>query len=148
MKVRISGIGILCLFVLGLSGCTHQQGASRAATGAMGAITGATAGALLRDGDPRAVLLGGVVGAGAGEALWQLTETSQVKAMAWNDGYVMGQGDSIKRHFFLLQQLHEAQPQKPWEVVYYDFPIPREGADGLQLAPATVTLPVIEGRRP
>ena len=66
---------------------------------------------------------------------------------SFDDGYVQGQADAIKRQYFLRQAL-EAEPMpaavEQGSPVHYIVPGPTVTSDGRKLEPHTVTLTVTE----
>ena len=62
-------------------------------------------------------------------------------------GYLQAQSDAIKREYW-RQQDAERQGQSGGEstgrTVYYTLPGPRETAEGVALAPHTITVPIVE----
>lgn len=94
---------------------------------------------------PVAAIAGAGIGALAtGLALGKDPEAAQA---SYDDGYVQGQADAIKRQYFLRQAL-EARPvtddQDQGKVVHYLVPGPTVTADGRKLEPHTVTVSVTE----
>lgn len=112
---------------------------------ALGSAAGGTAGYFASDHDPTK----SVVGAVAGGVLTQLAlgEDSESRQAGFDEGYVHGQSDAIKRQYFLRHAL-ETQPLSPADIagkpVYYLMPGPEVTVDGRKLAPHSVTVRVIE----
>lgn len=126
-------------------GCAVVPSATKraVATGA-GAAVGGAAGYGLGKKKPGAIL----AGAGIGGLLTGLALGDDREAMqsAFDDGYVQGQADAIRRQYFLRQAL-EAQPlpdETQGKVVHYVLPGPTVTVDGRKLEPHTVTVSVTE----
>lgn len=112
---------------------------------ALGAAAGAATGALVDDKSAVATGVGAV--AGAGLVHLAQGEDPDVRQAGFDDGYVQGQSDAIKRQYFLRQAM-EAKPmpqQKAGgETVYYVLPGPEVTADGRKLEPHQVVVRVVE----
>lgn len=128
-----------------LAGCSSLSSTVRR-TGAVvaGSAVGAGAGYLVGDKKPGATAIGAV----AGGALTHLAlgEDADVKQEGFDQGYVQGQSDAIKRQYFLRHAL-EAQPPANTdrgETVYYVMPGPEVTADGRKLEPHQVAVRVVE----
>jgi hypothetical protein len=64
-----------------------------------------------------------------------------------DDGYLLGNSDSIKRQYWLKQALEKKQQaaeQGDARTVYYTFEGPSDTADGRKLVPNKVVVPVKE----
>jgi hypothetical protein len=108
-------------------------------------MVGAGLGYALGDKDPLKTAAGGIAGA----ALTHLAqgEDPDVRQSGFDDGYVQGQSDAIKRQYFLRRALEEQPPAGPaseGETVYYTLPGPTLTVDGRKLEPHRVVVRVIE----
>lgn len=128
-----------------LTACSYVNSTVRR-TGivAAGTAAGAGAGYLLGDKQPGATAIGAV----AGGALTHLAlgQDAEVKQEGFDQGYVQGQSDAIKRQYFLRHAL-EAQPPASTdrgETVYYVMPGPEVTSDGRKLEPHQVAVRVVE----
>lgn len=137
--------GIIVACVVGF-GCSHVGStARRAGAVAAGVAAGGAGGYLLGDKSAEKSMLG----AAAGGALTHLAlgEDPAVRQEGFDQGYVQGQSDAIKRQYFLRHAL-EAQPLRgdaaEGRAVYYVMPGPEVTADGRKLEPHQVTVRVIE----
>jgi len=113
-------------------------------TGA-GAAAGGGLGYALNSKKPEVAIAGAGIGAlVTGLALGKDPELVQA---SYDDGYVQGQADAIKRQYFLRQAL-EARPTvddlNQGKTVHYVVPGPTVTADGRKLEPHTVTVSVTE----
>ncbi|MBS0658180.1 MAG: hypothetical protein JSR82_08035 [Verrucomicrobia bacterium] len=61
-------------------------------------------------------------------------------------GYLQAQSDAIKREYWRRQEAERGAPsaEEQGRTVYYTLPGPRETADGVTLAPHTITVPIVE----
>lgn len=90
-----------------------------------------------------------IAGAIAGATLTSLAqgEDPDVRQAGFDDGYVHGQSDAIKRQYFLRQAL-EARPvdnkSSQGDTVYYLLPGPEVTVDGRKLEPHQVAVRVVE----
>ncbi len=130
----------------GMTGCSVVSSTTKRAlvTGA-GAVAGGGAAYGLGNKNPAVTIAGAGLGALAtGLALGTDPAVAQAN---YDDGYVQGQADAIKRQYFLRQAL-EARPlvdeANEGKVVHYVVPGPTVTADGRKLEPHTVTLDVTE----
>lgn len=145
MNVRqLQRIAVL-LTAATLAGCgSVSSTARRAGAVALGGTAGAGAGYLLGDHRPGATALG----AAGGAALTHLAlgEDADVRQAGFDDGYVHGQSDAIKRQYFLRRALEEQPPAAATsgEPVTYLVPGPEVTVDGRKLEPHQVAVRVIE----
>jgi hypothetical protein len=88
-----------------------------------------------------------VAGAVAGATLAQLAEgeDTHVRQAGFDEGYLHGQSDAIKREYF-LRHAREAEPRSKsdGETVYYLMPGPEVTVDGRKLEPHQVAIRVVE----
>jgi hypothetical protein len=139
--------GSVCLgLLLTLAGCsaTGTSLAKRAAGVGLGGAGGALLGHELSDGDPLATVGGAAAGALA-VSLFQGSDPAVLQA-GFDQGYLQGQADSIRRQYWLRQAL-ERERQRPEDtrsVVHYLLPGPTITEDGRILEPHTIAVPVIE----
>lgn len=132
--------------LLGFAGCSQISSTTRRAGAvALGATAGGTAGYLLGNKSPAAAVGGAVVGG----ALTQLGlgEDPSVRQAGFDQGYIQGQSDAIKRQYFLRHAM-EAAPlpgaNAGGETVYYVMPGPEVTVDGRKLEPHEVAVRVVE----
>ena len=126
-------------------GCSAVSSTTRRAGGvAVGAAAGGVAGYALSEGDARATGLGAL----AGGVLTHLGlgRDPAVLQEGFDQGYVRGQSDAVKRHYFLRQAL-ERRPLSPDDggrTVTYLLPGPATTPEGIRLAPHVVATTVRE----
>lgn len=136
---------IVALAVALLSGCSST--AKRAGIiGGMGAA-GAGAGALIA-GDKNRVG-GAVIGgaAAAGITALVLGKDDAVFQEGLDNGYSLGSGDAIKRHYWAKQALEAPDAYGPGgggRMSYYIWEEQGIAADGRRLAPERVAVPIFE----
>lgn len=129
-----------------MSGCSLvPTSTTRAVVTGVGAAAGGGAGYGLGDKKPGWTIAG--AGLGALASGLALGDDPAVKQRSFDDGYVRGQADAIKRQYFLRQSL-EARPM-PGETsegkqVQYVIPGPTVTVDGRKLEPHSVTVSVTE----
>ena len=143
LKFVAPAFAIVALFCV--TGCQSiSSTARRAGVVGVGAAAGGAAGYAIGDKSPMQTAIGAVVG-GALTHL-ALGQDAEVKQQGFDQGYVHGQSDAIKRQYF-LRQANEAQPPPSatnGETVYYVMPGPEVTADGRKLAPHQVAVRVVE----
>lgn len=140
---------LLVLFAFnlgGAGGCAQfSSTAKRAALTALGSATGAAAAYELAGRNPSKAIAGAIGGA-AVTALAE-GEDPNVRQAGFDEGYVRGQSDAIKRQYFLRRSL-EDRPLNPasseGETVYYLMPGPEVTVDGRKLEPHRVAVRVVE----
>lgn len=130
----------------GIAGCSVVPStAKRAMATGVGAAAGGAAGYALGNKKPGAALVG--AGIGALVTGMALGKDPVVIQASYDDGYVQGQADAIKRQYFLRQAM-ESRPDitdpDQGKVVQYVVPGPTITEDGRKLEPHTVTLSVTE----
>lgn len=128
-----------------LAGCAVVPSTTqRALATGVGAAVGGTAGYVLGNKKPGATIAGAGIGALATGL--SLGKDPEVMQASYDDGYVQGQADAIKRQYFLRQAL-ESEPlpdESQGKLVHYVVPGPTVTADGRKLEPHTVTITVTE----
>lgn len=132
----------VCLFG---TGCSMSRSSVRqAAAVAVGAGAGGVLAHELSDGDPGITALGAAGGAVLGHAVMQ--DDREAMQTGFDQGYVQGQSDAIKRQYFLRHNL-ERKPlvsNVGGEAVYYTLPVAQPSGGTASGAPGTVTVRVIE----
>jgi hypothetical protein len=128
------------------AGCSSVSStAKRAGILGAGAALGGAAGYAAGDKDATKAVLGAV--AGATVTALAMGEDRDARQAGFDQGYVHGQSDAIKRQYFLRHAM-EAQPPAPpagsGETVYYVMPGPEVTADGRKLEPHSVAVRVVE----
>lgn len=128
------------------TGCsTFWRGAATTAAAGAGAVAGGGLGFLANPTNPMAAVGGAAIG-GASSALLTsaaLGEDESVKRKGYEDGYISGQADEVKRLYWAKQRL-EQQGDGGSNRQYYTFPGRTELADGTQLVPHDVTVMIDE----
>ncbi len=145
MKTKIVLVGMI-IGGLCIEGCSVvPSSTTRAVASGIGAAAGGTAGYEL-GGKKLGWTIAGA-GLGALATLAAQGDDPAVKRQSFDDGYIQGQADAIKRQYFLRQAL-EAKPLadngEPEKIVHYTVPGPTVTSDGRKLEPHTVTLSVTE----
>ena len=145
MKTTIVLAGVV-VSALGMTGCSVIPSTTkRAAATGIGAAAGGAAAYSLSDKKPGWAFAGAAAGALSTGML--MGEDGEVRQAGFDDGYVQGQADAIKRQYFLRQAL-EAEPftleAEVGKVVHYVVPGPTVTVDGRKLEPHNVTLSVTE----
>lgn len=130
----------------GVTGCSVVPStAKRAVATGLGAAAGGAVGYALHPKKPEAMIVGAGIGALAtGLALGKDPAVVQT---SYDDGYVQGQADAIKRQYFLRQALEARPPAEDanqGKTVHYMVPGPTVTVDGRKLESHTVTVSVTE----
>lgn len=131
---------------MGLTACSVIPSTTkRALVTGVGAAAGGAAGYGLGHKKPGATIAG--AGIGALVTGLALGKDPAVVQESYDEGYVQGQADAIKRQYFLRQAL-EAKPladeASQGKIVHYVVPGPTVTADGRKLEPHNVTISVTE----
>ena len=143
--MKTISIMVSCICLLVTSGCSlvPSTGQRAMAVGA-GAGAGGVLGYALGHKSPGWGLAGAAAGALAtGVAMGK---DDKVIQEGFDDGYIQGQSDAIKRQYFLRVAL-ESTPKSAEDLgqtVYYKIPGPTVTVDGRRLQPHTVVIPVKE----
>lgn len=125
---RLGPVLLAVLLLPGLAGCQQLSSTTRRGGAvALGSAVGGLAGHVAGEGKPLAVAGGAV--AGAALTHLALGSDAEVEQRGFDQGYLQGQSDSIKRQYFLRQAL-EAKPLRP-----------ERGRDGLYWLPTQETNP-------
>lgn len=140
-------LAIACFLTVCLvsAGCSMSRSSVReAAAVAVGAGAGGALAHELSDGDPGITALGAAGGAVIGHlAAHDEREATQT---GFDQGYVQGQSDAIKRQYFLRHNLEKKPlvPNAGGEAVYYTLPVSQPSGGGGSGSPGTVTVRIIE----
>jgi len=143
MKMPLSlGITLFALFVAGCSSLSST--AKRSGVTGLAALGAGAAGYSLSNHNATTTLLSAVAGA----TLAQMAEGEDpnVRQAGFDEGYLHGQSDAIKREYF-LRHAREAEPlhhDADGEQVYYVMPGPQVTVDGQKLEPHRVAVRVVE----
>jgi hypothetical protein len=146
MKMQLERTALVMALGLLAAGCSGVSSAARraGAIGVGGAAAGLAASALSNK-NPTTTAVGAALGAGL--TALALGDDENVRQAGFDQGYVQGQSDAIKRQYFLRQAL-EVQPLNPaksaGETVYYTMPGPEVTVDGRKLEPHRVSVRVVE----
>lgn len=125
------------------SGCAITSTEKRAAITTVGAAAGGIAGNELSHGDKR-IAIGGAI-AGAGVTMLAQGKDPEVAQEGFDQGYVQGQSDAIKRHYEMRMREHrEKEKSEDGTTAYYIVPGPDKTNDGRELEPHTVAVPIKE----
>lgn len=127
-----------------LGGCTAVSSTmQRASVAGMGSAIGGFAGYKLGNKDPGKTAAGALLGGLVVNAVQG--EDPAVLQKGFDQGYVQGQSDAIKRQYFLRQENEKSPPKKEeGEPVYYVLPGPTVTVDGRQLKPHEIAVKVVE----
>ncbi|MFA5265281.1 MAG: hypothetical protein WC378_15770 [Opitutaceae bacterium] len=128
-----------------LTGCsTAPSTARRAGAVALGASVAGLAAHEVSGGNAAATGLG----AAGGALLTHLAlgQDRSVMQAGFDQGYLQGQSDAIKRQYFLRQEMERKPLTAPreGETVIYSIPLPATAEDGSKRAPASVAVRVVE----
>ena len=139
-------VGVIVLCALLVSSCAMVGStARRAGVVAVGSGVGAAGGYLLGDHSAGTTAAGAIAG-GALTSL-ALGQDESVRQDGFDQGYVQGQSDAIKRQYFYRRSC-EAEPlardANGGEPVYYLMPGPEVTVDGRRLEPHQVAVRVVE----
>ena len=127
------------LILVGLTGCFPARKAMHTAGGGM--LGGGLAYALF-DGNPLAVATGAAGGAALSGAFYG--EDEEALTASYNEGYIKASSDSIKRQYWLKQEMERPSNQSSGRLNYYTFPADKLTPDGRMLVDHTVTIPILE----
>lgn len=138
-KISISLSAVL--LAASFTGCSST--AKRAAGLGVGAAAGGGLGYAVSHGNATAT--GAGAAGGAVLSALAMGKDTEAEQEGFDKGYVQGQSDAIKRHYFLRHD-QEAKPleKKEGKEVIYVVPGPEVAPDGTKLEPHQVTVRVIE----
>jgi hypothetical protein len=142
LKVMLVSVAVGGVFLLG--GCSAiSTTMQRAGAVGLGSTIGGLAGYKLGNKDPVKTAAGAVLGGVVTHAA--MGKDPAVLQEGFDQGYVQGQSDAIKRQYFLRQALEQRPAGSgEGEPVYYVVPGPTVTADGRQLKPHEVAVRVVE----
>jgi hypothetical protein len=125
----------ICLFTASCSNTSNEL----FITG--GAAAGAVCGHAIDKKSPWAT----VGGAAGGVLLTSAIMAKDKKSVqqGFDVGYIQGASDAIKRHYWMNQELHKS-PSCNEKRVYLSIPEPTVTADGRNLVPHNVMIPIVE----
>lgn len=138
-------LAALLLAGFAAGGCTMNRSALK--QGAAVGIGGAAGGALaheLSDGNVGITALGAAGGAVLGHVA--MHDDREAVQSGFDQGYVQGQSDAIKRQYFLRHSLEKKPllPNEGGETVYYTLPLNASSGSGSKEPSGAVTVKVIE----
>ncbi|OAI50830.1 hypothetical protein AYO37_00100 [Opitutia bacterium SCGC AG-212-L18] len=107
-----------------------------------GGVVGGGLSYALFDRNPLAVVAGAAGGAALGSVLYG--EDEAALTASYNEGYIKASSDSIKRQYWLKQEMEGPGNQSCGRFSYYTFPADNLTADGRMLVDHTVTVPILE----
>lgn len=125
--------------LLVLTGC---YAAKKAVYTAGGGLLGGGLSYALFDGNPIATALGASGGAALSSAFYG--EDEEALTASYNEGYIKASSDSIKRQYWLKQEMERPSSQSSGRLSYYTFPADNLMPDGRMLVDHTVTIPILE----
>lgn len=138
------GVLLISLVLLLVTGCGSLSSTAKRSVGvAAGAGAGGAIAYKLSNGNAVTTALGAVGGALVTSAIQG--EDSEAVQRGFDQGYMQGQSDAIKRQYFLRQAQEKKKPAaEEGEDVVYTVPGPTVSADGTKLAPHQVSVRVVE----
>lgn len=134
---------VLIVVAVALTGCTSTQ--KRAGIVGAGTLAGAGAGYAIGGKDNR--VLGTAIGAGVGAlgTALALGDDKETYQRGVDDGYVLGDSDSVKRLYWSKQALEQKKAGTGDGVMrYYIWEEEGTTPDGRKLAPEKVAVPIYE----
>jgi len=141
--MKNAALSLLAL-VLFLAGCSSSTLVRSGGT-ALGALAGGAAGYALGHKDPKLAVAG--AGLGALATSLAMGKDPAVLQEGFDEGYVRGQSDAIKRQVFLRYSLEERpmpNANEEGKPVYFKVPGPTVTSDGRKLEPHYVVVQTVE----
>lgn len=146
-RKRIVRVAVVCGWVAGLAAC----GTTDALYTVGGAAVGAGAGGVIgqkSSHNPIAPVLGAAGGAvigGLGTAL-MLHSAEQGRKKEFQRGYDLGASDTVKRQYWVLQDLQKRgeQTRPPYRLNYYQFPVKPDPKAPVKTVTYDITIPIYE----
>lgn len=146
-RKRIIRVAAVCGCVAGLGACSTTDTLYTVG----GAAAGAGAGGLIgqkSSRNPIAPFIGAASGAvigGLGTA-FMLHSAEQGRKKEFQRGYDLGASDTVKRQYWVLQDLQKKgeQTRPPYRLNYYEFPVKPDPKAPVKTAPYDITIPIYE----
>jgi hypothetical protein len=114
-----------------------------------GSAAGAAAGGLVGQnvsGSPAAPIIGAASGAAIG-GIGTILAINSAKAgqrKQFQQGYDQGASDTVKRQYWILQNLQKEKQEPAYRLTYYRFTIPPDPDASIRTVPHHVTIPIYE----
>jgi hypothetical protein len=114
-----------------------------------GSAAGAAAGGLIgskASNNPAAPIIGAAGGAAIG-GIGTILAINSVKAgqrKQYQQGYDLGASDTVKRQYWILQNLQKGKPRPAYRLTYYRFTIPPNPKASVKTVPRDVAIPIYE----
>ena len=114
-----------------------------------GSAAGAAAGGFIgskASSNPAAPIIGAAGGAAIG-GIGTILAINSVKAgqrKQYQKGYDLGASDTVKRQYWILQNLQKGKPQPAYRQTYYRFTIPPDPNGPVKTVPRDIAIPIYE----
>jgi phage tail tape-measure protein len=128
-----------------LPGCSVTDALYTAGGSAAGAAAGAFIGSKASN-NPAAPVVGAAGGAAVG-GIGTMLAINSAKAgqrKQFQAGYDQGASDTVKRQYWILQNLQKGKQEPAYRLTHYRFTIPPEQNDPVKTVPRDITIPIYE----
>ena len=128
-----------------LPACSVTDALYTAGGSAAGAAAGAFVGSKASN-NPVAPVIGAAGGAAIG-GIGTILAINSVKAghrKQFQQGYDQGASDSVKRQYWILQNLQKGKQQPAYRMTYYRFTIPPDPTAPVKTVPRDIAIPIYE----
>jgi hypothetical protein len=128
-----------------VSPCVQRDGCALHGGSAAGAAAGGLIGSKASN-NPVAPVIGAAGGA-AIEGIGTILAINSVKTgqrKQFQQGYDQGASDTVKRQYWILQNLRKGKPQPSYRLTYYRFTIPPDPNAPVKTVPQDIAIPIYE----
>jgi hypothetical protein len=139
-KSTLSSIAAAACCAL-LPACSVTDALYTAGGSAAGAAAGAFVGSKASN-NPTAPIIGAAIG-GIGTIL-AINSVKAGQRKQFQQGYDQGASDTVKRQYWILQNLQKGKQQPSYRLTYYRFTIPPDPNASVKTVPRNIAIPIYE----
>ena len=128
-----------------LSACSVTDALYTAGGSAVGAAAGAFLGSKASD-NPAAPVIGAASGAAIGGigTILAINSAKDGQRKQFQQGYDQGASDTVKRQYWILQNLQKGKQEPAYRLTYYGFTIPPDPNAAVNTVPRNIAIPIYE----
>ncbi len=107
----------------------------------MGGLVGSKA-----SNNPTAPIIGAASGAAIGGlgTLLAINSAKSGQRKQFQQGYDQGASDTVKRQYWVLQNLQNGKPEPAYRLTYYRFTVPPDPSAPVKTVPRDIAIPIYE----
>ena len=128
-----------------LPACSMTDALYTAGGSAVGAAAGAFVGSKASS-NPAAPVIGAASGAAIGGigTILAINSAKDGQRKQFQQGYDQGASDTVKRQYWILQNLQKGKQEPAYRLTYYPFTIPPDPSAAVRTVPRNIAIPIYE----